>query len=207
MIGKDYSCGFRTPSATLLSGLLLMESMTAAHAHAGDGVGGGLVSGFAHPLLGPDHVLAMVSVGIWGAQLGAPAIWMLPIGFPLIMAGGGALGVLGAPLPATELLIALSVLTLGALIARAKQLPLAAAFAIIAVFAIAHGHAHGVELPLAADAVAFSVGFVTATGMLHAFGVGIGLFIKWPLGALAIRCLGGLIALIGLYFTFDYAGV
>ncbi len=130
---------------------------------------------------------------------------MLPIGFPLIMAGGGALGVLGAPLPATELLIALSVLTLGALIAQAKQLPLAAAFAIIAVFAVAHGHAHGVELPLAANALAFSVGFVTATGMLHAFGIGIGLLIKWPAGALAIRCMGGLIAFIGLYFIFDYA--
>ncbi|WP_026608573.1 HupE/UreJ family protein [Methylocapsa acidiphila] len=191
--------------AVAVSCFLLLASATAAFGHAGDGIGDGLTSGFTHPLLGPDHVLAMVSVGIWGAQLGAPAIWILPIGFPMIMAAGGALGVLGAPLPATELLIALSVLTLGLLVAQARRLPLAAALAIIAVFAVAHGHAHGVELPMAANALAFSVGFVAATGMLHALGIGIGLLVNWPTGALAIRYLGGVIALIGLYFVFDYA--
>lgn len=188
----------------VLSCAIIAASLTSAFAHTAGGIGGGLSSGFTHPLLGSDHLLAMVSVGIWGAQLGAPAIWMLPIGFPMIMAGGGALGVLGAPLPATELLIALSVLTLGVLVARAKQLPLAAAFAIVAVFAVAHGHAHGAELPASANALAFSVGFVIATGMLHAIGITIGLLVKWPAGALAIRGLGCLIALVGLYFIFRY---
>ncbi len=188
----------------VLSCAIIAASLTSAFAHTAGGIGGGLSSGFTHPLLGSDHLLAMVSVGVWGAQLGAPAIWMLPIGFPMIMAGGGALGVLGAPLPATELLIAFSVLTLGVLVARAKQLPLAAAFAIVAVFAVAHGHAHGAELPASANALAFSVGFVIATGMLHAIGITIGLLVKWPAGALAIRGLGCLIALVGLYFIFRY---
>lgn len=180
-----------------------MAGLTTASAHSGDGIGGGLTAGFTHPLFGPDHLLAMVSVGIWGAQLGTPAIWMLPIGFPLIMAAGGALGVAGIPLPATELLIALSVLILGLVIARADRLPVAAAFVIVAIFAVAHGHAHGVELPKSADALAFCVGFVVATGLLHATGILIGLLIKWPAGAIAIRCLGSLVALAGVYFIFN----
>jgi urease accessory protein len=184
--------------------IFILASVTAALAHPLSGIGGGFTAGFTHPLLGTDHLLAMVSVGIWGAQLGAPAIWMLPIGFPLIMAAGGAMGVLGVPLPAPELIIALSVFALGVLVARAEQLPLAAAFVIVAVFAVAHGHAHGAELPAAANALAFSVGFVVATGMLHAAGVAIGLLVKWPLGAFAIRCLGSLVALVGVYFILEY---
>jgi len=187
----------------LLSGLWLMAGLTTASAHTGEGIGGDLTAGFAHPLLGPDHLLAMVSVGIWGAQLGSPALWMLPIGFPLIMAVGGALGVAGFPLPATELVIALSVLTLGIMVARAQRLPMVAAFLIVAVFALAHGHAHGVELPKSADALAFCVGFVVATGLLHATGIVIGLLIKWPIGAMAIRFLGSLVTLAGVYFIFN----
>jgi urease accessory protein len=194
------------PRRGALSFIFILASLTPALAHTAGGIGGGLAAGFTHPLFGPDHLLAMVSVGIWGAQLGAPAIWMLPIGFPLIMAGGGALGVLGAPLPAPELLIAFSVLALGALVARAEQLPLVAAFAIVAVFAVAHGYAHGAELPASANALVFSIGFVIATGMLHAVGIVIGLLVKWPAGALAIRCLGGVIALVGVYFIIDSAG-
>ena len=82
-------------------------------------MGSGLADGFWHPMTGFDHLLAMVSVGIWGAELGAPAIWLLPIAFPLIMAFGGALGVVGVPLPGGELLIALSVVVLGTLVAAA----------------------------------------------------------------------------------------
>lgn len=191
------------PNRLALSCILLLASLTDAFAHIGEGVGGGLAAGFTHPLLGPDHLLAMVSVGIWGAQLGAPAIWMLPIGFPLIMAGGGALGVLGVPLPSTELIIAVSVLTLGVLVARAERLPVVAAFAIVAVFAVAHGHAHGAELPAAANALAFSVGFVVATGLLHLTGILIGLLVKWPAGARAIQYLGYAIAGVGVYFVYD----
>jgi urease accessory protein len=165
----------------------------------------GFAGGFYHPLSGLDHMLAMVSVGIWGAELGAPAIWLLPIAFPLIMAVGGALGVVGVPLPAGELLIALSVAVLGTLVALACQLPIAVALAIVGIFAIAHGHAHGVELPGAADALAFTVGFVLATGLLHLAGIAIGVLERRPAGLVAIRVCGCAVALTGCYFVLRYA--
>ena len=121
------------------AGLVLPQ---AAFAHEQVGVGGGLASGFLHPLTGIDHLIAMVAVGIWGAQLGAPAIWVLPITFPLVMAIGGVLGILHIPLPIPEVMIALSALILGAAVAVRMRLPFAAAAAIVAVFAIFHGHAH-----------------------------------------------------------------
>jgi urease accessory protein len=175
-----------------------------ALAHTMGDTAGGFAAGFMHPPSGLDHLLAMVSVGIWGAELGAPAIWLLPIAFPLIMAFGGALGVVGVPLPAGELLIALSVVVLGSLVAMARRLPLAAALAIVGVFAVAHGHAHGVELPGSADALAFTVGFVLATGLLHLAGIGIGVLARWPQGVVAIRACGVLVALAGCYFVFGH---
>jgi len=175
-----------------------------AFAHIGSGFGGGFFSGFSHPLLGPDHLLAMVSVGIWGAELGAPAIWVLPITFPLIMAIGGAAGIVGMPLPGTEIIIALSVIVLGGMVAMAARLNLVLALVIVGVFAFAHGHAHGAEMPASADALAFSVGFVIATGMLHALGIAIGLLIKWPVGFRAVRAMGGLAALFGVYLIAEH---
>ena len=188
---------------------ILALAMLAAEPASAHSVGGGAVgfgAGFLHPLSGLDHLLAMVSVGIWGAELGAPAIWLLPIAFPLIMAIGGALGVIGVPLPYGELLIALSVVVLGALVATVRRVPVAAALAIVGVFAIAHGHAHGVELPAAADAVAFTVGFVLATGLLHLAGIGIGLLTRWSGGVVAIRSCGCAVAVAGCYFVYGYAG-
>jgi urease accessory protein len=170
---------------------------------AGNTVTGGM-AGFLHPLSGLDHMLAMVSVGIWGAELGAPAIWLLPVAFPLIMAVGGALGTIGVPLPAGELLIALSVVVLGAFVASARQVPIWVALAIVGVFAVAHGHAHGVELPGSADALAFTVGFVFATGLLHLAGIGIGLLANVPRGILALRACGLMTALIGCYFVLGH---
>jgi urease accessory protein len=178
---------------------------TPAFAHITADMGSGIADGFLHPLTGFDHLLAMVSVGIWGAELGAPAIWGLPIAFPLIMALGGALGVVGMPLPAGELLIALSVVVLGALVAMAWRLPIWAALAIVGVFAVAHGHAHGVELPRAADALAFTVGFVLSTGLLHLGGITIGLLSRWSAGVIAIRSSGCAVALAGCYFVYRYA--
>jgi urease accessory protein len=177
-----------------------------ALAHSVGTSAAGFTAGFLHPASGLDHLLAMVSVGIWGAELGAPAIWLLPIAFPLIMAVGGAFGVIGVPLPAGELLIALSVVVLGTLVATARRLPVAAALAIVGTFAIAHGHAHGVELPMAADALAFTVGFVLATGLLHLAGIMIGVLGRWPSGVVAIRACGGVVALTGCYFVYGYAG-
>ena len=156
-------------------------------AHTGEGLTGGFIGGLAHPLLGPDHVAAMVAVGLWGAFLGAPAIWLLPVVFPLVMAFGGALGILGLPLPGVEIGIAASAITLGAMVALAARPPLWIAAVIVGAFAIFHGHAHGAELPPGADAVAFSVGFVVATGLLHLTGIAFGLLARWPAGRIAVR--------------------
>lgn len=171
-----------------------------AEAHVGEGLAGGFASGFSHPLLGADHIVAMVAVGMWGAFLGAPAIWLLPVVFPLVMAGGGALGVLGVPMPAVETGIALSAVVLGLMVALAARPPLWVAAAIVGVFAIFHGYAHGAELPDAADPLAFSLGFVIATGLLHLLGIGIGLLVRWPAGRIAVRATGTAIALAGVVF-------
>lgn len=195
----------RVALAVAISGsLALFAEPALAHTVASSAAGFG--AGFLHPLTGFDHLLAMVCVGIWGAELGAPAIWLLPIAFPLIMAFGGALGVVGVPLPAGELLVAVSVVVLGVLVAWGRRMPIAAALAVVAVFAVAHGHAHGRELPGAADAVAFTVGFVIATGLLHLAGIGIGVLAHWPRGVAAIRASGLMVALAGCYFVYGYAG-
>src|SRR5947207_15357706 len=123
----------------------MMLIATPALAHTGEGTGG-LLAGLAHPLFGPDHVVAMVAVGLWGAFLGAPAIWVLPIVFPLVMAAGGVIGILGVPLPGVETGIALSAIVLGMMVALAAKPPLPIAAVLVGVFAIFHGYAHGAEL-------------------------------------------------------------
>src|SRR5215470_3361721 len=179
-----------------------------AFAHEQAGVSGGLISGLLHPLTGIDHLIAMVAVGIWGAQLGAPAIWVLPITFPLVMAFGGVLGVLGIPLPMPEAVIALSAFVLGAAVAVRLRVTFAAAAVIVGVFAIFHGHAHGAELPSAANPLAYGVGFVVATGLLHLAGIAIGTLSRWPAGERLIRGLGAAIAALGGYFlAFSLGGV
>lgn len=173
-----------------------------AFAHTGEGLVGGFMSGFLHPVLGWDHVVAMVAVGLWGAFLRAPAIYILPIVFPVIMAFGGAAGVVGAPLPFVEAGIALSSIVLGLLIAFAVRAPLWLAAIIVGFFAVFHGHAHGTELPQASNAMSFAIGFVLATGLLHLLGIALGLLIGRPGGKVAIQIAGGLIALGGLGFLF-----
>jgi urease accessory protein len=187
---------YRHAAATPL--LLVLACMPAA-AHTGS-PSGGFVGGFAHPIFGPDHVVAMVAVGLWGAFLGAPAIWLLPIVFPLVMACGGVLGILGVPLPGVETGIALSAVVLGLMVALAARPPLWVAAVLVGAFAIFHGHAHGAELPPGADVVAYSVGFVVATGMLHLAGIAFGLLARWPAGRFAVRAAGGAIALAGVVF-------
>jgi urease accessory protein len=171
-----------------------------AFAHEGAGAADGFTSGFTHPLLGWDHIAAMVAVGIWGAFLGAPSIWMLPVTFPVIMAFGGALGILGVRLPGVEIGIASSAIVLGLMIASAARPPIWVAAVVVGTFAIFHGHAHGTELPAAADGVAFAGGFVLATGLLHLTGIALGLLTKWDIGRLAIRAVGGAIAFAGVAF-------
>lgn len=171
-----------------------------AFAHIGEGAIGGLAGGFLHPINGFDHVVAMVAVGLWGAFLGAPAIWMLPIVFPLVMVAGGVLGIAGVPLPGVKTGIAFSAITLGLMVALALRPPLWIAAVLVGVFAVFHGHAHGAEVPAADNAAAFSLGFVVATGLLHLFGIVVGLLTRWDWGKLAVRASGGAIALIGFGF-------
>ena len=159
-------------------------------------------SGFEHPILGPDHLLAMFAVGIWGAQIGGRALWELPVVFPLIMAVGGMLGVAVVPLPHVELLIGLSVLCLAAAIAAAWKPAELVAVAVVGLFAIFHGHAQGVELPNAADPAAYGVGFVSATGLIYLAGIGFGLLLGQRLNGALGRSAGGLIALCGVYFLY-----
>lgn len=169
-------------------------------AHSGTGLAGGFVAGFLHPLSGPDHLLAMVSVGLWGAFLGRPLLVVLPMLFPAMMVGGAALGMAGAPVPPVEVGIAASVIVLGLLILLAARLPVAAACAVVGGFALFHGYAHGQELPSAADPVGYSAGFVLATGLLHVAGIGLGMLRPLPGGSLALRAGGGVIALAGAWF-------
>ncbi|RIK96473.1 MAG: Ni/Fe hydrogenase [Proteobacteria bacterium] len=170
----------------------------AAFAHAESGAAGGFASGFLHPLAGVDHVLAMLAVGMWGAQLGAPAIWLLPVAFPLVMSLGGVAGILGLPMLPIEPGIALSVIVLGACIALAQRPPLWLAGALVSAFAVFHGYAHGTELPAQAGAVAYSAGFVLATGLIHVAGIAIGLVTRLPRGMAALRAAGAAIALAGV---------
>jgi urease accessory protein len=184
--------------------LLAPMSAMSASAHTGS-VAGGFFGGLAHPVLGPDHVLAMVAVGLWGAFLGAPAIYLLPIAFPLVMAVGGVMGIAGVPLPGTEIGIALSAVVLGLMVMLAAGQPLWVATLVVGVFAIFHGYAHGAELPPGADALAYSTGFVMATGLLHLAGIGFGLLSRWPVGATAVRTAGALIAAAGAFFLLRLA--
>ena len=173
-----------------------------AAAHADPNLAGGFVAGFVHPLSGPDHMLAMISVGLWGAFLGRPLLVVLPMLFPAMMAIGGALGMVGVPVPPVEIGIAISVLVLGGAIAGKWRPPIWAAVGIVALFALFHGYAHGHELPSIADPVAYSLGFVIATGMLHIVGIAIGAIGRWRMGAIAIRVAGAAIAALGLQFLY-----
>ena len=187
-------------TVALLALLAAFAAPTNAWAHIQAGEVGGFVSGFHHPVSGWDHVLAMVAVGLWGAQLGPPAMWLLPVAFPMVMALGGMMGLLGIPLPGVEIGIALSALVLGAMVLAEKRPPLWIAALIVGVFAIFHGHAHGRELPPGQNGLCYSAGFVMATGCLHGIGIAIGLIHRWPAGRFILRMAGGTVAMAGIFF-------
>ena len=189
----------------LVSIITLIFATSAAVAHTGEGLTGGFLSGLTHPIFGWDHVVAMVAVGLWGAVLGRPAIWILPIVFPLVMAFGAALGVAGIPVPFIEAGIALSGVVLGLLIVFFVKTPMVIAAVLVGLFAIFHGHAHGTELPEAANPIAYAVGFVIATGLLHLFGILFGTLMASEAGKWAVRAGGALIALVGAAFLFGIA--
>jgi urease accessory protein len=179
---------------------VLAMSPLAALAHEERGQAAGFLAGLAHPVSGLDHVLAMVAVGLWGAVLGAPAIWVLPVAFPLVMALGGLMGLLGIPVPGVEVGIAISAIVLGAMVLAEIRPSLWLAAAIVAFFAIFHGHAHGRELPEGTSALLYSLGFVVATGLLHALGILVGVAHRWAAGRQVVRAAGGGVAIAGLFF-------
>ena len=190
---------------TQVLALLLAMTAPAAAAHTGEGINTGFASGFWHPILGWDHVVAMVAVGLWGAFLGQPAIWLLPVVFPLVMAIGGALGIIGVPLPAVETGIALSGVVLGLLIALAVRAPIWVAAVIVGAFAIFHGHAHGTEFPEEFNAYGYAIGFVIGTGLLHMAGIAFGFLTQIEFGKIVVRAAGGVIALVGAAYLFGLA--
>lgn len=181
-----------------LLGVALAPAIALAHEEAGQAAG--FLSGLAHPVSGMDHVLAMIAVGLWGAVLGPPAIWVLPVAFPLVMALGGLMGLLGIPLPGVEIGIAISAIVLGAAVSAEIRPPIWLAALIVAFFAVFHGHAHGRELPEGTSALLYSLGFVVATGLLHAVGILLGAAHRWPAGRNALRAAGAGVALAGLFF-------
>jgi urease accessory protein len=177
-----------------------------ASAHVGTGLPGGFGSGFVHPFSGMDHLLAMVSVGLWGAFLGRPLLYVLPVVFPAMMVVGAILGMFGVPWPPVEMGIAVSVLVLGSCIALSAKAPVPVACVIVAIFAVFHGYAHGKELPSAADPIAYSAGFVLATGLLHVLGICLGLLNYLHRGILVTRAMGGVIAVLGVWFLYRAIG-
>lgn len=180
----------------LLSSLMISEP---AFAHVSEeGLKGGFISGYIHPLLGWDHVAAMVAVGIWGAFLGHRAIWILPIVFPFIMVIGGILGMVGVPVPFIVPGIALSSIIIGLAIAFKWRAPLWIASVIVGIFAIYHGYAHGQNLPAASNPIAFALGFVLGSGTLHFIGILFSLLDRYKWGIKALQLGGIIIALVGV---------
>ena len=184
----------------LLVALALAAMPHPAIAHVEQGQAAGFLTGLKHPWSGLDHVLAMIAVGLWGAQLGNPALWLLPVTFPIMMSLGAVMGLIGMGLPGVEVGIALSALLLGGMVMGEARPKLAVAVLLVRFFAVFHGHAHGTELPPGQSGLLYSMGFVIATGCLHGMGIGIGLVHRWPAGRLALRGAGAFIAGMGVFF-------
>jgi len=169
-----------------------------ALAHTGAGHDYSFFAGLSHPFIGLDHMLAMLAVGLWAGLVGGRALWAWPAAFVGIMVAGGVLGAAQIPLPLIEPGILASVVVLGLMIALAVQLPVVAGAAIVAVFALLHGHAHGSEVHLEFAAATHALGFVAATAILHAIGAGIALVASGNTGRLAVRGAGALVAIAGV---------
>jgi urease accessory protein len=173
--------------------------------------GSGAIEGFLHPLLGIDHLLAMVTVGLLSAQMGGRAIWTVPLTFVSVMALGGLLGILGVPLPLVEYGIALSVLILGVALFAKRRIPEALAMVAVGVFAIFHGHAHGAEIPKASGEtmffLAYVIGFLTATAGLHVIGALLGyIALRGNRGSMLLRLTGVFVAVAGAYLFMNIGG-
>jgi urease accessory protein len=185
----------------MLAAVAVVCGPATAHAHVGVGPVHDLLHGLEHPLTGLDHIGAMVAVGIWAAQRGGRAIWLVPLSFVSVMTLGGALGMAGVKVPFVEPGIVLSLIVLGVFIAAAVRLPLAASVAIVSLFALAHGYAHGAEIPAAASGLSYAAGFIIATACLHAVGIGFGLLTQRMHASQLVRFAGAAIAVCGLYLV------
>jgi urease accessory protein len=170
-----------------------------AYAHIGGGQSGGIVHGLVHPVTGVDHVAAMVAVGLWAAQRGGRAVWVVPLSFMAAMSVGGLIGALGISLPFVEPGIAASVFVFGLLVAAAARAPLMASSILVGLFALCHGHAHGSEMPETASGLGYGVGFLLSTGVLHACGIGLGLLAQRMATPHFVRYVGGATAAFGMY--------
>jgi urease accessory protein len=184
-----------------LAALILMMPTT-VFAHEGASLPyGSFIGGLSHPVLGMDHFLAMVSVGILSAQIGGRAIWTVPATFVAVMAFGGMLGYVDVGLTAIEAGIAISVLALGIAIAADRKLPISLAMTAVGFFAIFHGYAHGAEMPTVANSVTYAAGFLTGTAALHLLGVLLGDIARRNVnGNMVLRLSGGAIAATGAFF-------
>lgn len=156
--------------------LLAVVMSSPVHAHAGADSASGWIHGFIHPLGGADHVIAMIAVGLWAAQTAGRAIWLVPLTFVITMMLGGLMGIAGVTMDYAELGIVMSLLVFGVLIAVAIRLPLAVSTAVVGVFALCHGYAHGVEMPHNISSFAYATGFMLSTVLLHTCGIGIALY-------------------------------
>jgi urease accessory protein len=181
----------------IVTALAALLAANAAQAHLISAQGAGFAAGFAHPFSGLDHLLAMVAVGLWAAQLGGRARWLVPLAFMGAMAAGAGLALAGVRLPAVETGIASSVMILGLLVAISARLPAVTSAVLVGAFAVFHGHAHGTELPQAASEALYGAGFLLATAALHATGLGLGAALHRRLASAWLRALGGGIAAIG----------
>ena len=170
-----------------------------AFAHTFGAEGASFYQGFIHPLLGLDHLLAMLAVGIWAAQTGGRARWLVPAAFLALLALGGGIGMLGWPLPQVELGIAGSVVVFGLLITGAAKMPLWLSMVIAGLFALFHGHAHGAEMPQAATPWLYALGFLLTTAMLHGLGMLTGLAHHYPWPARLLRVGGASLAAAGVW--------
>lgn len=174
-----------------------------AFAHAVEGAG--FAAGLTHPVLGLDHFLAMVSVGILSTQLGGKAIWGIPLTFVLVMIVGGALGMADIDWPLVEWGIVASVIVLGVSIASSAKLPLWAGYLCVGFFALFHGHAHGFEMPYMANPYLYALGFVLGTAAIHILGVVVGVLAhRIPQGDAFLRYCGAAIAGMGLHMVVEW---
>ena len=185
----------------LLLLLFILPTMVYAHDETTFERYGSFISGLTHPILGLDHLLAMLSVGIVSAQIGGKAIWQVPATFVGVMAVGGLLGVLDIGLTAIEFGIALSVLALGVAIFMEKGIPIAVVMVAVGLFAIFHGYAHGAEMPSLAQPIRYALGFLTGTAVIHVAGVLIGdIPSHYKVGPTILRGIGAVIAVFGVLF-------